>query len=272
MKFLAILIAIFFYRNWLGDNPVRAVVPFDRYRSVFSRMELSETARYLFCVGLPVLVLWLISLAIADWIAGLLWLIVCVLVLIYGIDIYDEELACDDQLSWLRSLNEDNDLSEAVQKQADFRLRISFEVFQSLHPALFWFLLLGPIGTLIYAVSRDYLEGLDGDDETPELAERVVYWMEWIPVRVTGFIFALLGDFAACFGQWLRTLTDTQTSISDTIECYARFALDESRDYGDDITTFVGAAESETVELRQLLDRTLWGWVGVAAIVVVIGW
>lgn len=269
MNFLAVLIVVFFYRHWVGDNPVRPLVPFERYQSLLARASLARDIKYLITVGLPALILWLVWFVTSDWLAGLLWLLICIAVLVYAIEVHDHETDFEKQVRWLRSVTEQDEHTGLVEQQQDFRSRITYDSFRGLYPALFWFLALGPPGVLVYAFSRDYLHGHDATDG---LAVRVVFWMEWIPARVTGFIYALLGDFGRCFGQWLRLLPDTSTPVNTTIDILAKSALPDNDDYGDDTVTFQSVAEREIDELRQLLDRTLWGWVGFAAIMTVIGW
>lgn len=269
MNFLAILIIVFFYRNWVGENPIRPLVPFESYRSLVARTSIAEDFRYVITVGLPAILIWFIWAATSDWLAGLFWLLVCIVVLVYAIETYDQEAVYADQVRWLRDVSEQDEVQDLVAHQQDFRSRVATESFRAIYPALFWFLALGPVGVLVYAFSRDYLEG---QESTDGLAGKVVFWMEWIPARVTGFIYALLGDFGRCFGQWMRLLADTRSPVDTIIDALVKSALPAREDYGDDTATFVAVARQEVSELRELLDRTLWGWVGVAAIVTVMGW
>ncbi|MEX2489408.1 MAG: regulatory signaling modulator protein AmpE [Pseudomonadales bacterium] len=273
MKFLAILIVVLFYRHWTGVNPVREFIPLSSYLSWIRRSDLTRGVQYVVSVGLPALLLWLIVVFTRDWFAGLIWLLICVLVLLYAIEKVVERTAFDRQENWLRTIGEEDQLSSVVQYQKDFQSRVVYESFQNLHPPLLWFLILGPVGVLVYVVSRDYQAQFDEEDEKGSgLAATIVFWMEWIPARITGFIYALLGDFGRCFGEWLRWFADTSAEVGATLELWAESAMRIGDTYGEDVESFKRRAAEDIREMRLLLDRSVWGWVGLAAIVTVMGW
>lgn len=272
MKFLAILIVVLFYRHWTGVNPVRGVIPLANYLSWVKRSDLTRSAQYVASVALPALILWLIVVLTREWFAGLVWLLICVLVLVYAIEKVIERSAFDRHKDWLRTLGDEDHLSSAVQHQKDIQSRVVYESFQDLHPPLLWFLLLGPVGVLVYVISRDYQADVDEEDEEDSgLAVTALFWMEWIPARITGFIYALLGDFGKCFGEWLRWFADTSAEVGATLELWAESALRISDTYGEDIESFKRRAAEDMSEMRLLLDRSVWGWVGLAAIITVMG-
>jgi len=273
MKFLAVLIIIFLYRNWMGGNPLRSRVPFVRYVAWFKQRGVVPNVRYVLCVGLPVALALFISLHLGGWFLGVPWLVFALAVLIYSVDIYDEDVAFDEHLEWLGSLGAGDDLATAHAREQEFRLVTTYEIFQSLYPSLFWFLILGPAAALAYVLSRLYLDNLEDEDPELRLVEQVVYWMEWPAARLTGLVFALLGHFGKCFEEWIATLTDTRESIGIVLVRLAGAALgeDSEAEEADSVDTFASRSETANNELRGLLDRALFGWLGVAAIVAILG-
>ena len=76
MKFLAVLLIVTLYRNWLGNNPVRDSLPFDGYADWFRGLSLQAHIRYLIAVVLPtVVVFWLASQLQNGWILNIIWLV-----------------------------------------------------------------------------------------------------------------------------------------------------------------------------------------------------
>ena len=78
---------------------------------------------------------------------------------------------------------------------------------QRLFALLFWFIILGPIGAVLYRGSLD-LQQLSDDDENPLASARdhlaqLIDLLDYIPIRLTILIYALAGDFSHCFGFWL---------------------------------------------------------------------
>ena len=160
-----------------------------------------------------------------------------------------------------------------MQRQEDFVVTHIYETFQSIVPVLFWYLLIGPAGALTYALANRYLMALDDDDPEVDLVELIVYWMEWLPVRITSLLFAFVGNFGPCFDFWIMDVLDTKESHAVHLSKMAGIAADESdENFADDVLGFSKFAEHHVNEISVLCDRALYGWIGLAAVVTIIGW
>ena len=105
-----------------------------------------------------------------------------------------------------------------------------------------------------------------------DLLERVVYYMEWPAARISGFLYALLGHFGRTFEVWLSSLGDTSESIGVVLGYMAGAAIDTpTPEDSETVDAFARASEKTNEQLRSLMDRTLFGWLGVATIVAIIG-
>ncbi|MCB1692689.1 MAG: regulatory signaling modulator protein AmpE [Pseudomonadales bacterium] len=271
MKFLAVLILVFFERNWFGGNPVREVVPFGAYMRFWQERVAAPNVRYLLAVGVPVLVTFFIGVEIRHWFLGLLWLALSVAILIYAIDLDDIPAEFDEHSAWLHAPGDGVGLADAVERQEEFRVDVLTRMFQSLYPALFWFLFFGPAGALFYTLSRQYQDRLEDDDPELDLVLQVTYWMEWPVVRVTGLLFAIVGNFGRCFETWLSIALDVRESTGTVLIDLAEAAVDEVPYDHDDLEDFATASDVANGTLRDLMSRTIFGWLGVAALVVILG-
>ncbi|MCB1647802.1 MAG: regulatory signaling modulator protein AmpE [Pseudomonadales bacterium] len=273
MKFLAVLITIFLYRNWIGDHPLQGRVPFDRWQRWFFGSSLGVNIRYILCVGIPVLGVGWLAMSLDHGLTSILWLLLSLAVILYAADIYDSAAVFSDHRTWLRSLEESSNVNEAVQRHEDFMMLCAYEYFQSLFPVLFWYLILGPMGPLLYILSRFYLDLLDEDDPESTLVDSVIYWMEWFPVRVTGLILALLGSFAGTFERWLELSADFGSSNTVALTTMMASAIDANEYEGDeDLEEFITSAVMDTDALEAMLGRIVFGWLGLAAIIAIVGW
>jgi len=290
MTFLTILIAVIFYRNWFGEHPLSRILPFESVFDWAAERGIKGVALYLSCVGLPVLVLLIIS----GVSGGLVWLLLSLVVVIYSIELYDGDSVFDEHLIWLRDQTsresadasqdssgldgkqvESDCFAEVSQRQEDFILTTTYEVFQSFIPVVFWFILFGPAGALLYALTVRYLDSLDLDSPQIVLMEKVVYWLEWVPARITGLLFAFLANFGPGFEYWLKMLTDvTQPNevhlsilagISTNVQDDARPTVES-----DDLQNYMIQCESHVNDLRTLFERAVFGWSGIAALATVI--
>ncbi len=69
---------------------------------------------------------------------------------------------------------------------------------------IFWFVLLGPAGAVLYRLSQSVqLAWTDGvQSEFTRVAQRVSYWLDWLPARFTAISFAVVGDFEDALFCW----------------------------------------------------------------------
>jgi membrane protein required for beta-lactamase induction len=219
-----------------------------------------------------IIVLW-VSIALSGMFLGLFWLLLSAAVVLYGVDIVDTEIAFDDQTLWLRGLEETEQLARFQQTQINFSRDVIYSVFQSVIPVLFWFLIFGPAGGLFLVLCQHYQDNLDDNSEEPDFLDLLLYWLEWIPSRLTILLFALLGDFGRTYQVFAESVVDTESAISATLYESAMSAVvgDNSSGSKKVVHKFVSLAESELTALKLLLERSLWGWVGIAALLTILG-
>ncbi|MEZ0231404.1 MAG: CobD/CbiB family protein [Methylophilaceae bacterium] len=91
--------------------------------------------------------------------------------------------------------------------------RISIETglrrsHQGLFAPIFWFVLLGPAGALLYRLTHlQKLEWPAKDQGYHQFAHQVFEWLDWLPTRITASCFAIVGDFEDAVYCW-RTQAD----------------------------------------------------------------
>lgn len=274
MKFLSVFILVTFYRNWMGDHPLKEQISATVWFSAVSRRITYFNLNFLVSVVLPSVVLLLISMELQAWFLGLFWLALSVLVLVYCVDLMDTDAAFDDQLIWLRNLQDEDgkhDVEQLQQSQANFSGDITYFVFQNMVPALFWFLILGPAGALFYSLSRGYMEQFEGHQQESKPVDLILFWMEWIPARVSILIFALLGEFNRTWEVFVDSIVETDVAATVSLSKAADSAIGKRHQEFADVKDFAVQTEIELNHLKPLLDRSLWGWLGVAAILTILG-
>lgn len=143
--------------------------------------------------------------------------------------------------------------------------------FERLFAVLFWFILLGIPGALLFRLSAFYAEqSRNGDGDA--MAERWLWLLEWLPVRVMGFSFAIVGNFAGCYRAWRQCLTCRERDTAEVLEAYLEGALG-GIDAGE-CSAGVEVAEGQRVcgaqleGLQALLSRALLLWITLMALAV----
>ena len=99
------------------------------------------------------------------------------------------------------------------------------QVFQSLFGTIFWFILFGPMGLLLYYLVhyfKDYLIARE-DAESRELelySQQVGAVLDWVPARLFSLCFALLGHFSMVFKKWFQlALSGLDPHLTIISEC-----------------------------------------------------
>ena len=132
---------------------------------------------------------------------------------------------------------------------------------------LFYFVMLGPAGALAYRL-------LQLSRQAPErgLAVRLLYYADWIPVRLLAAGFALTGDFLGSRDELLASVSGTQQGSGAVLLEVGRAAIGASdvESTGAD-ASFATVAAREVTDLQALLARSAGAWL-VAISLLVLFW
>ncbi|MCH9690718.1 MAG: regulatory signaling modulator protein AmpE [Gammaproteobacteria bacterium] len=146
--------------------------------------------------------------------------------------------------------------------------------FERLFAVLFWFLLLGVFGALVYHLSQRYTKEQARATTPDELvAERWLWLLEWLPARVMGFSFAIVGNFSGCYQAWHEYLTCRKRSTSDILQIYIVGALGGSNNKITEVAEeeVLQSCGAELGALQALLSRVLFLWVTLLALISLFG-
>ncbi len=272
MKFLTVLILVTFYRGWMGGHPLRGQFPVSPWFSFVAGRIASGVPGLLVAIALPSVLLLLLSLELQSWFFGFFWLALSVFVLIYCVDIVDTDSAFSDQFQWLEGLEDDDkSIVQYQESQAEFSEDVTYRAFKSMVPVLFWFLLLGPAGALFVFLSRCYLQQLEEDAGEAEALQLITFWIEWFPARVSILVFAALGEFSHTWEVLGDSLFETRDAAITSLARAADSAVGRHQQEFSTLEEFVTRTEIELNLLKHLLQRSLWGWLSVAAILTILG-
>lgn len=151
---------------------------------------------------------------------------------------------------------------------------------------LFWFLLLGPFGALLYRLAALAAEGEAGTHLSAAAlngARRLLAWLDWPVAQLMTLSMALVGNFDAVLGAWKDNGGAAFDADADFLAAAGRASVrsDIADDAQDDVESGVSDATTlvahlgELPELRDamaLVWRILLVWLAVIALFVVAGW
>jgi len=232
MKFLVVLVCLLINHYWREDRKFSGESWFPGFqRWLSARLMQFPAVVKRFDVVFPAALLLLpaILLTIVLWISngvllGFITLALHILVLLFALDRLNIIQLSRQYLTHWRS----GDYEGAwllLEEQAPDRFEGSFAEYSGLHQkfydflvasyferlfvVIFWYLLLGPAGVLLYTIGRLYCvsEAGSGSSRWQEeggaaaLILRLLFILEWLPARGLAMTFSLAGDFVAAFNR-----------------------------------------------------------------------
>jgi AmpE protein len=284
MEFLSLLIVLALLQLWGSGGPFQQDRWFTRFCGKIQTYTLQPAMRLTLIVGLPALLLLVIQALIQPVLFGLLSLMLFVSVLLYSLGRGDfsetisqylmhwhngnfesaYKKACDmDGADHSESVNDYVALHESV------RSTILYGGYERWFAVVFWFLIFGPVGALAYRLSYLCGHGEFVEEDDRQIALRFVHYLDWLPVRLLGFSFALTGNFVNSFNQFWQIVTDNKPASELLNECglAAISGFNEKVVYPTDQEHFIEYGKKEIYALQSLLSRSVVAWlIAIAAL------
>ncbi len=282
MEFIVLIIALLLERFVHVESYVKRFSWFKTYLD-FIKAAVDKTGLMkgypglLICV-LPILIVVWIVYSLLDSIAfGFVGFVLALLILVYTLgpkDLYyayekfflaqvqNDPQARADSLKDL--LCEIPDTSEA-QNEALCK-HVFTQYNHCLFTVIFWFILLGPMAALLYRlVAQVFTEAHTKDSPYQKLLPEVscvLKIIEWLPIRVAGILFSLMGDFHHGFGYWLRHVGSGLKQNYEFIQNMGLAALGIQKE------TEVSFDTAKIKAALRLIDRSLITFVVIVALFV----
>lgn len=155
--------------------------------------------------------------------------------------------------------------------------------FRYYFAVVFWFIIFGATGALVYGLLREYVVNAfrpDTLESGPEATEaeatqveekvqqtgfaRILYIVEWPAARVAGFAYLLVGHFSRAVPVWLSGLGDSENAHSQYLAQIAMHA-EESPDHADEMT-------EEPCAMMTLAKRSMVLLLAATALATLLGW
>lgn len=282
---LLIAIALQYYTN---TGTVLPRMSWFAYYIKFMSKFLSSTAIWgnwlgVIALVIPILVIvGIVDLILCHWLYGLLDFLFSLIVLLYCLRAENLKSQLSDYFTAL----EEQDLVKAGaaakaflgKKTPDDVAGMAREVTKGIFQKaitqcfsfIFWFALFGPYGVMTYFVVFELRQFAAKDKEElkqfSHAAKQVQAVLDWVPVRLAGLSYALVGNFGAGFGYWLKTLVsgfDFENKLSWSLGLSGLQAkIDDNTNVG----------EPENIAAIELVNNAVVVWIVVIAIFILGYW
>lgn len=271
MKLIVVLIAALVYKNWVGANPLSEKFSLTTWYSWVKALGFVKSqpawVALIICVGAPVIVMGIISLVFSELIVVLVFHLIALLLLVYAMADFPLRDQLDHFLDRLQESDAEGNSSALIEEKDHQKETLIYRTFEVFFATVGWYVILGPVGLLIYVLVKEYHLM---EEESHQLSDRIIYFLDWIPSRVTCLLFSVTGNFVDTFAAWLESLFKWDEDIKDTLVKSAQCAVSVKPPAAEDKETLIADVEMELSEVDLLLNRTLWAWVGVAALITIL--
>lgn len=149
--------------------------------------------------------------------------------------------------------------------------QLLIDSYQRIFALIFWLVILGSTGVVLYTLIvylRRCLEGMPDDSQADSLLAntlKIQAILDWIPLRLLGLTFALVGQFSVTFSYWYQNLlVGLEQGREQTAACgLMAISLESSQ----------GTPNQEQVTaIEGLINRSLWIWLVVIAVFTIGHW
>ena len=292
MKFLVLVFSLLILRHTgfrrYRRNDLRLAAALRRVSNVFPTSRLPPIWRYLIVVFIPVALV----AAFFWWLDSKWWgapsLVIQPLLLIYLLLPAMFSARLKHFLEVWRSGDLEQSQQLAVeyfnlpQKRSIPHRRVLFRKvkeqvlylwFDHLFVVALWYLVFGPAGALVPALTSLYIRSVEDQDEYLQLMP-IQYAIEWLPVRILGITFAFTGNFVQTFKQWWTGILDfdMHTKVFLNRCCESALSGESDFDSPEDEPEFFLATASEIQAIDDLAVRSAIFWVCALAVATLMGW
>lgn len=132
---------------------------------------------------------------------------------------------------------------------------LGYRAFERNFAVLFWFVIAGAMGALLYRLSVIYRDQTDDDSADAYLADKWLWLIEFPAVRLMGLTWAFVGNFES--RPLTESLTDTDTSSMDVLNRCLRSALSAPTDTPASAAEPVGDSEVEITDAVEVEEESV---------------
>ncbi|AHK79045.1 regulatory protein AmpE [Ectothiorhodospira haloalkaliphila] len=313
MSLITILIAVVLERLTNAIENLRSFTWLTRVTGMIrARAEgfgLGGTAALVVTLAVPLVIVAVIFHLVGGMLAGIVGLLLGLIVLLFclgprdlnrQVDSYLEAGAMKDEDREMKHarelLGEDNVPGDAAERSSAVLQKALSESNPRLFAVLFWFVILGPLGAVLYRLSHllqapateekpaaaaaEGEQGKEGEDKPQaeptedgfrQAAVRLVALLDWIPARLVALGYALTGTFDRAFPVLRSNFTGPLAGMAEQNKRLLRDAGSEAVQLDDVDMKDPLEARSAVERASNLVFRTLIAFVAVLALLTIVG-
>jgi membrane protein required for beta-lactamase induction len=148
---------------------------------------------------------------------------------------------------------------------------IFYNSIRNIFSVIFTFLLLGPAGALAYIIIDNFIysEYIKVDQKSKKVLRLLTSIIEYIPVRVSAFTFAVVANFEQCLSQWkvIKNEKDIHNMNINLINSvgFASFEKIKDENVNEDINL------GKIIYAQSMISRSLLAWLSIIGFLIITG-
>ncbi|CAH9056451.1 Protein AmpE [Pseudoalteromonas sp. CIP111854] len=174
----------------------------------------------------------------------------------------------DNEAATLYALQMGQKRTELEQGGEWFGQTLVWVNFRHYCAVIFWFVLLGAPGAVLYALTRSLFDAIDENSEHQMINhsqrfQTMLHWLEWLPARITSFGYLIIGNFSKGTSCWLKYVLDFKVSNRSVVTSTALAAEQIEQQY-------IGCTYEATCMMR-LVKRNILFYLVLIALLTLFG-
>lgn len=272
MTLISIIIGLFLDRTFRHLHDLRDMTWFEFYAQAIQRFTGKHVPllQFIIILALPVLLLFSVQIFLNNFLFNVPAFVFGVIVFIYclgpaclstDIEAYIHARTIGDEdeaLHYAGTITESSASTSPDQQTSDVTRAILHIANERIFSTIFWFVILGPFGAMLYRLISELSKQIEFDD-LAEFSEFIHSLMAWIPARMLAAGYALTGNFDGAYHAYKSRAHSTDFSQSNA-EVLISTGLGAmlNLDMRDELAGIHAA--------QALVMRTVVVWIGILAV------
>ena len=146
---------------------------------------------------------------------------------------------------------------------------IFYNSTRSIFTVFFCFLILGPSGALAFIILDNYIYSKESkiDQKSKKGLKNIISIIEYIPIRLCSFAFAVVANFELCSRAWKsskkeKSLYDSNITLINTVGISSYIELEYNSE---------GSRDDKIIFIQSIIYRTFLSWLSLTGFLIISG-
>ncbi len=276
MALISVILGLLLDRTFRHLHDLRNMTWFEVYTQTIQRFTskinsaVSSPLQFILIIAPPALLIFTIQLQLTDFLFNLPGFVFGIAAFIYclgpaclssDVEAYINARTTgddDEALHYASSITGKNASTLPNQQTIDVTHAILYIANERIFSTIFWFVILGPFGAILYRLISELSKQEEANDLT-SFSSFIHSFMAWIPARMLAVGYALTGNFDNAYQSYKTQATGLNLAQSnyDTL-VYTGLGAMHNTEMDDEIASVHAA--------RNLVMRAVIAWIGILAV------